>query len=181
MKSFMVMLLLLCIVIVGSLVLGSGSDALEKPLRTESANASDVTGTFTLILYGGNYFNDIHTIAFLASEGDQYTFEPYAPEFDYRLIEGLSAKEALDKAQNFVSVNNCFLHSQLSKILDQDGKTIGYELRPIYSSICYGLADVLDVSYWNRASKVVIRVRVNPVVEEQLESGGGPTGRGRGK
>jgi hypothetical protein len=164
-----------------SFVLVNDSDALEKPLRTEWVNASDVTGTFTLILYGGNYFNDVHTIAFLDSEGDQYTFEPYAPEFEYRLVKGLSAKEALDKAQNFVStIDNCFLRSQLSRVFDQNGKTIGYEVRPFYNPICYGLTDVLDVSYWNKNGKIVIRIRLYPAVEKQLLGGDGSSGRDSG-
>jgi len=170
-----------CIVIVSFLLVVSGSDALETPLSTEWVNASDVTGTFTLILYGGNYFNDIHTIAFLDSEGDRYTFEPYAPAFEYRVIKGLSAKEALDKAQNFVStIGNCFLRSQLSKVLDKNNKTIGYELRPFYMPTCYGLSDVLDVSYWNKDGKVVIRIRLYPIVDKQLQSGDGSQGRDSG-
>ena len=172
MKSFMNILLSL---VIGSFfLLVSGSDALETPLRSEWVNPSDVTGTFTLILYGGNYFNDVHTIAFLDSEGDQYTFEPYAPEFEYRVLKGLSAKEALDKAQHFVStIDNCFWRSQLSRVLDQNSKTIGYELKPFYNPLCYGLSDVLDVSYRNKDGKVVIRIRLNPVVEKQLLGGDG--------
>ena len=179
MKNFLI--ILLCIVTGVSFVLAKGSDALETPLNTEWVNAPDVSGTFTLILYGGNYFNDVHTIAFLDSEGDQYTFEPYAPEFEFRLVKGLSAKEALDKAQHFVSTtDNCFLRSQLSRVLDQNGKTMGYELRPFYNPICYGLADVLDVSYWNKNGKVVIRIRLKPSVEKQLLGGDGSRGRDSG-
>jgi len=176
-----VLIVLLCIVIGVSFVLVKDSDALETPLNTEWVNIVDVTGTFTLILHGGNYFNDVHTIAFLDLEGDQYTFEPYAPEFEYRLVKGLSAKEALDKAQHFVStIDNCFLRSQLSRVFDQNGKTIGYELRPFYTPLCYGLSDVLDVSYWNKDGKIVIRIRLNPVVEKQLLGGDGSRGRDSG-
>jgi hypothetical protein len=173
-----VLIVLLSLVIGFSFILVKGSDALETPLRTEWVNAPDVTGTFTLILYGGNYFNDVHTVAFLDSEGDRYTFEPYAPEFEYRLVRGLSAKEALDKAQHFVStIGSCFLRSELSKVLDQSGKTIGYELRPLYNSVCYGVVDVLDVSYWNKNGKVVIRIRLKPSVEKQIFGGDGSRDR----
>jgi hypothetical protein len=179
MKSFMN--IVLSMVIGSFFLLVSGSDALETPLRSEWVNPSDVTGTFTVILYGGNYLNDIHTIAFLDSEGDQYTFEPYAPEFEYRVLKGISAKEALDKAQDFVStIDNCFSRSQLSKVLDQNGKTIGYEMRPFYNTICYGLSDVLDVSYWNKGGKVVIRIKLYPAVEKQLQGGDGSNGRDSG-
>ena len=175
-------MIIFCVALLGSLGLVNGSDALETPLRTEWVNASDVTGTFTVIFYGGNYFNDLHTIAFLDSEGDQYTFEPYAPEFEYRVLKGLSAKEALDKVEQFVStMGNCFLRSQLSKVIDKKGKTIGYELRPYYNPICYGLSDVLDVSYWEKGGKVVIRIKLYPTVEKQFESGDGSKGRDGGQ
>ncbi|HXX80040.1 MAG TPA: hypothetical protein VEI46_00695, partial [Thermodesulfovibrionales bacterium] len=114
--------------------------------------------------------------------GYPYTFEPYAPAFEYRLLKGLSAREALDKAQDFVSTTgNCFVRSQLSKVLDRNDKTIGYELRPFYNPLCYGLADVLDVSYWNKDGKIVIKVKVKPIVEKQFESGDSSTGRDSGK
>jgi hypothetical protein len=171
----------ICILIGSSLVAGYGTYANAQSLRTEWVSATEVTGTFTLILYGGNYFNDVHTVAFLDSEGDRYTFEPYAPEFEYRLVKGLSAKEALDKAQHFVStIDSCFLRSELSKVLDQSGKTIGYELRPLYNSLCYGLADVLDVSYWQKNGKVVIRIGLKPSVEKQLLGGDGSRDRESG-
>jgi len=174
--------MLTCIAIGGLLVLACDSAAFEKPLRTEWVNQSEVAGSFTLILYGGNYFNDLQTIAFLDAEGYPYTFEPYAPAFEYRLLKGLSAREALDKAQDFVSTTgNCFVRSQLSKVLDRNDKTIGYELRPFYNPLCYGLADVLDVSYWNKDGKIVIKVKVKPIVEKQFESGDSSTGRDSGK
>lgn len=171
----------ICILIGFPFVVSTGTDAIAQPLRTELVNPSDVTGNYTLILYGGNYLNDVHTIAFLDSEGDQYAFEPYAPEFEYRVLKGLSAKEALDKAQHFVStIDNCFWRSQLSRVLDQNSKTIGYELRPFYRPLCYGLSDVLDVSYWNKDGRIVIRIRLNPVVEKQLLGGDGSRGRDSG-
>ena len=36
-------------------ILISSSFALEKPLKTEAARPADVSGAFTLILYGANY------------------------------------------------------------------------------------------------------------------------------
>lgn len=176
-----VLIVVLCILSGFSFALVKDSDALETPLKTEWVNTVDAAGTFTLILYGGNYLNDVHTIAFLDLEGDQFTFEPYAPEFEYRLVKGLSAKEALDKAQHFVStIGSCFLRSELSKVRDQSGKTIGYEVRPLYNSFCYGVADVLDVSYWSKKGKVVIRIRLKPSVEKQLLGGNGSKDRDSG-
>lgn len=155
----------------------SVSFALEKPLKTEKANASDIRGTFTLILYGGRYSDDLETVAILDSEGDQYHFEPYAPDFDYRVKKGIQAKEALAEAEKFVSFHNAFWRSQLSKILDNKGTTIGYELRPLYLNFVYGTSDLLDIYYWLKEDgKVKATIKLKPQILEKLKFPGGPDG-----
>ena len=147
------------------------SFALEKPLKTEDAKVQEVTGIFTLILYGAGHSNDIETIAILDKEGDQYTLEPYAPEFDYRIKRGVPAKEALAEAKIFVSSHSSFRRAQLGKILDNNGNIIGFEVRPLYLPTTYGLSDVLDVDYWRKDSKVIVKVKIKPSVEMMLRDG----------
>jgi hypothetical protein len=43
--------------------------------------------------------------------------------------------------------------------------------------MCYGVADVLDVSYWKKNGKVVIRIRLKPSVEKQIFGGDGSRDR----
>ena len=155
--------------------------AIERPLKTEEAKVTDVAGSFTLVLYGGRHFNDVETIAFLDVEGDQYTFEPYAPEFDYRVEKGLSAKVAIERAEKFVGWHPAFWRSQLSKVLDSKGKTIGYELRPFYYPLAFGDSDVFDVDYRIRDGKVIVYIRLKPSVERQLFDGDGLKGRDNGR
>jgi len=151
-----------------------------KSLTTVEAGAIDVPGTFTLILYGGSYSRDVENLALLDLEGDPYTLEPYAPEFDYRVIRGLSAKDALDLAEHFLSSQYAFRRSLLSRILDSSGKTIGYELKPFYDPLTVGLTDVLDVSYEPRKDgKVRVYIRLNPSVQRQISGGDGPRDDGR--
>jgi hypothetical protein len=155
------------------------SFAFEKPLKTEKAKVDDVTGSFTLILYGGRFSDDIETIAILDREGDQYTFEPYAPEFDYRIKKGVQAKDAIREAEKFVSFHNSFWRSQLSKIIDNKGNPIGYELRPLYLPFSYGISDVMDVYYWRKeGNKVKVTIRLTPLIERLRVTGGddGPSG-----
>lgn len=147
--------------------------AAGKTLRTEEATVSEVTGTFNLILYGSRHSNDIETVAILDLEGDRYTFEPYAPEFDYRVEKGISARKALDKAERFVSWHRDFWHSRLSRIIDGKGNTIGYELRPLYYPLTFGVSDVLDVDYRLKDGKVKVTVRLIPSVERMLRDGDG--------
>jgi hypothetical protein len=157
-----------------SVIAISVSFALEKPLKTEESKAADITGVFTLILYGGRFSDDIETIAILDYEGDQYTFEPYAPEFDYGIKKDVSAKEALEVAKKFISFHNSFWRSQLSKIIDNKGNTIGYEVRPLYWPTTFGLSDVLEVNYWlKEGNKIKVTIRLTPSVEGTRFPGAG--------
>ncbi|MEW6418184.1 MAG: hypothetical protein AB1480_08690 [Nitrospirota bacterium] len=154
----------------------SGSLAFEKPLKTKEVNAADIAGVFTLILYGGNHYDDIETIAILDCEGDQFTFEPFAPEFDYRFKKGVSAKEAIEEARKFVSFHNSFWRSQFSRIVDKKGSTIGYEIRPLYLPFVYGVSDVLEVNYWlKEGNRVKVTIRLVTSVERIRFPGGGYT------
>jgi hypothetical protein len=144
--------------------------------------ASDITGTYTLILYGGNYSDDLETIAILDREGDPYNFEPYAPDFDYRIKKRVPAKKAMKEAEKFVSFHNSFLRSQISRIIDNNGKTIGYEVRPLYQPLTFGISDVLDVYYWvKEGGRVKVLIRLKQSVEKSLLPFGGKTERGGGR
>jgi hypothetical protein len=70
------------------------SFAFDKPLKTIEANPAEITGTFILILYGGRFSDDVETIAILDLEGDGYTLEPFAPDFDFRIKKGVPATGA---------------------------------------------------------------------------------------
>ena len=144
-------------------------------IRTEAAYSVDDGGTYTLILYGGRYYRDAESLALLDLEDDSYTLEPYAPEFDYRVIKGLTAKDALGKAEHFLSSQYAFRRSLLSRILDSSGKTIGYELRPLYYPLTFGITDVLDVGYaLKNDGKVRVYIRLDPAVVRHIYGGGGP-------
>jgi hypothetical protein len=141
-------------------------------LNTQGAQDSQVSGTYTVIFYGCNFLDDIETIAFLDKEGDQYTFEPFAPDFRYRVQKGVDAKDAVAEAVRFVGCNPSFSRAQLSRIIAPDGDTLGYELRPLYHSFTYGVDDVLYTDYRVEGDKVVMTIRLVPLVEKMLEGSG---------
>jgi hypothetical protein len=148
-------------------------------LKTKEAKTEEVTGSFILILYGGTYSTDLETIAFLDKEGDQYEFEPYAPEFNYKIKKGVIAGDALNEAKKFVSFHNAFWRSQLSRILDEKGNTIGYEVRPLYRPFVYGRDDLLEVYYRIKDGKVIVYIRLVPEIFNKFFFGdlpGGPSG-----
>jgi hypothetical protein len=145
------------------LIVLAGCASTGSSIRVEPAG--EISGVFTLILYGGNYLDDLETVAFLDREGDAYTFDIFAPAFDYRTIKGLSAAEALKKAEEFVSRNTSFHQIRLSSIVEDKAGNIGYEVRPLYLPFTYGTDDLLDIYYGKKGNKVVVNIRLKHSVE----------------
>jgi hypothetical protein len=162
-----------CVTVFGILVCFCVSCTPGIRLNTQLAQDSEVTGTYTVIFYGCNFYEDFETIAFLDKEGDQYIFEPYAPDFKYRIRKGVGAKEALAEATNFLHCNTAFQRPQLSKIIAPSGVIVGYEVRPLYYPFVYGSGDVLLKDYRIKDHKVVIWIKLAPWVENMLSGGSG--------
>lgn len=155
--------------------------ALPKPLRTTAADSADVSGTFTVILYGASHKDDLETAAFLDREGDDFEFAPFVPAFDYRIRTGLSAEEALAMAHGFVNFHPAFWKSRLSNILDPQGNSIGFEVKPLYLPFVYGMSDVLDILYWPKKDGTIkITIRLIPSIERLKFMPGGDGGAGGG-
>lgn len=156
-----------------AVALAASSCALGNRLDMKTAVDSDLTGSFDLILYGCTYHDDLETIAILAKEGGPYVFEPYAPDYNYRVIKGVPAKDALDQAQQFVNCHNAFHSAQLSRLVDAKGDTLGFEIRPLYLFFVFGFDDALSTEYRIKDGKVVVKIRLLPSVERMLSDGGG--------
>ena len=138
-----------------------------KGLRTLPAESGDLQGTYALILYGGNYADDLETIALLDKEGDRYTIELFAPPFSYRIIKGQTAAHAIPAAEQFIRRHPAYNRQQMRAILDEQGSVIGFEIRPLYHPLAFGTDDVLDVDYTLKGEKVVATIRVKQSVQEQ--------------
>jgi hypothetical protein len=135
-------------------------------LKTEEAKKAELSGSYTLFLYGERFSNDIENLAVLDKEGDPYTFTIYAPEFDFSVRKDLPAKEALAVAERFIRAGYSVQDTQLSEILDPGGRLIGYEVRPLYSVIDYGYRDVLDVNYVLKDHEVTVMIRLRREVRK---------------
>lgn len=140
----------------------------ENYLETTQAHLEEITGTFTLILYGANHINDLETLAIMDREGDNIKFQPHAPEFLYRVKRGIAAGEALKESIKFISWHNSFHHYEINKIMDKENNILGYEVRPIYEPLAFGISDVLDVNYIIEEGYVRIFIRLMPSVERML-------------
>jgi hypothetical protein len=177
-QNFFSLTIVLCFLSFMSLHLGeSDACAGAKPLKTETADPVEIKGTFAVIFYGGAYADDLETVAILDNEGDQYTFEPFAPDFDYVTKKGLSAGEALAAAGKFIRFHPSFWRTQLIKIIDPEGNIIGFELKPLYFPFVYGTSDVLDIYYWlKKEGKIKVTIKLKPSLEKlkfHPEGGGG--------
>lgn len=142
-------------------------------LNTRGAQEPEVTGTYTVIFYGCNFFDDLETIAFLDKEDDRYAFEPFAPNFKFKIKKGVPAKEALVEAKKFLNCNTSFSYAQLSRITAPDGYVLGYEVRPLYKPFRYGLDDVLYTDYRLKGDRVVLKIKLDPSIENMLQGGNG--------
>lgn len=143
-------------------------------LRTENASPSEITGTYTLLLYGGRYLQDVETLAILDREGDPYSFEIFAPEFDFKTVKGVPAKEALAETERFVSHHPSFMSTQLSRIVDNRGNTIGYEVAPLYRPTTFRTSDSVITYYRIEGSKVIVTIELRPEVRRMLDDNDRP-------
>lgn len=143
-------------------------------LNIRPGEPAEVTGTYTLLLYGCRYPDDVENVAILDKEGDPYTITIYAPDFRYKMKTGLPAEEALKQAEQFVKCSVHYQQMRFSKIPDTTGNIVGYEARALYSPIRFGMYDVLNVQYVVRDSKIVVYIKLDPTVDNELRNEGGP-------
>lgn len=135
-------------------------------LRTERADPAQIAGTYTLLLYGGRYFDDLENVAILDKEGDRYSFEMYAPEYDYSVKKQVPAGEALAEAEKHVGSHSSFFRLKLRAILDPEGNIIGYELRPLYHLPEFGEHDILYIDYSVKDDTVITKIRLRYDLEK---------------
>ncbi|HSW64177.1 MAG TPA: hypothetical protein VLH56_12850 [Dissulfurispiraceae bacterium] len=129
----------------------------------------EISGTWSVIVYGGRHANDLETIGFFDREDDDYSIVINAPEFDYKITRSLATPDALTYAREAVGFHRSFQSMHVSRIVAPDGYLVGYELRPLYPPFEFGYQDVLDVSYAWRGKTLVVSVRLKPQVRRQLD------------
>lgn len=142
-------------------------------LAVRGTDFTEVKGSFTLILYGCHYANDIENLALLVPDSGPYAFSMYARETAYRVKRGVSGQEAVSEAERFLRCSFPFKESRLSRIMDSDGSIVAYEVRPLYSPFDFGRFDVLDVRYSLKGGIVTVYIMLYPDVE-RIRSDFGP-------
>ncbi len=136
-------------------------NAASRQLSTESADPARISGTFTVYLYGCRYPDDIENIALLVSDTSRYPLEIYSPASRYTVKKKIAAQQALADARAFVkcSVRRVW-QTQVRRIIDDTGGTVGYEVRPLYDPLETGSADVLFTSYALKNGTITAYIRL---------------------
>jgi len=138
-------------------------------LLPKQADQAEVKGTYTLILYGCRTANDIENMAVLVDEKSGYSLEVYALDAMYKTKNGLPGDRALSEANTFV---RCGMHTVwqtvFRKITDTTGKTIAYELKPLYQPWEFKITEVLLSSYILNDSKVTAYFNLDPSVRRNI-------------
>jgi len=134
------------------------------------ADPAEVKGTYTLILYGCRYPSDMENMAILVDEKSPYPLEVYAMESLYKVKKNVPASQALSEANAFL---NCSMHTVwqtvLRRIPDDTGKTIGYELKPLFRPWESKIPEVLLSSYSLKDGKVTTFITLDPSVKKDDE------------
>ncbi len=143
-------------------------------LAPRSADPDELKGAFTVMLYGCHYSDQINNVAILVAEGSKYPVEIYDIDTSYKLKKDVPAKQAFAEADAFVRCSTYRVwQTQLMRIPDGSGGTIGYELRPLYVPYEFGMPDVLRISYSLHENAVRVYIRIDPDVEKAIEASGG--------
>ena len=150
-------------------------------LTTSAADPTAVRGTYTLLLYGCHYPDDAQNVAFLVSDSSKYPLEIFDLDTSYKVKANVPAQQALSEANSFLKCTSYRLwQTQLERIPDDSGGTIGYEVRPLYLPWEFGKSDIMLISYWLRDGDVRVYIKLDPDVEQAIEASGGSSGSGNG-
>lgn len=143
-------------------------------LTTSPAEPAAVTGTYTLLLYGCHYPDDVTNVAILVSDSSKYPFEIYDLDTSYKTVKDVPAQQALGEANSFLRCTTYRIwQTELRRIPDDSGGTIGYEVRPLYFPLEFGQPDILLISYSLRDGKVRAYIKLEPDVKRAIEASPG--------
>lgn len=163
-----------CLLFTAVLLAGTMSAGCSFGTRLETASAlpADAAGTYRLYLYGCHYPADIENMALLVDQSAPYRFDLFVLDTSYRIKQELSGPAALAEADAFIrcSTETLWL-TVFRRILDPAGRTIAFELKPLYEPLRRGTDEVLQTNYSLKDGTVTVYIRRNPLLRR--EDGGG--------
>jgi len=154
------------------LIVSSGCAGGQPLTAVQVQGIGDTAGLYTLTLYREAQYGGLKTIAFLVPEGNGYSLVPYAPAYDYTTISNVGGQEGLRRAIAFISNNPTYTNYEIRRISDPMGKTVGYEVRPLYDATANGRSDVMWLEYGLNGGTVNVHIHLYQSIMEEFESGG---------
>jgi hypothetical protein len=137
-------------------------------LYTTSADQKLISGTYNLLLYGCHYPAQVENVAILVDENSKYPLEIYDIDTSFKVKKGVPAQQALTEADAFVRCSSHIVwQTQITRIPDDSGGTVGYEVRPLYAITEFGTPDILLISYSLKDGKVRAYIKKSTYVEDQ--------------
>lgn len=118
-----------------------------KVLRTEPSDEGNISGTFDVNYYSNQDYDALMYVAILDIDGDEHEISIYAPEYYIKTANNVKAEEAVSHSLEFIKNHREYIKYYIEKILTDEGDVIGYEIKPLYSPVTYGVTDVFDNRY----------------------------------
>jgi len=119
------------------------------------AEPDKLPGTYTAILIGGTFAADADRVVILDLEGDRYTFQPVAPDYRIKRIEGLTAAAGVAEAVKFFSPHCAYNGYRVRSLKLPAGDIVGYEITPDYPSSLCEWGNTVTVGYDVKADGVI--------------------------
>jgi hypothetical protein len=145
---------------------------LGTQLITTSTDPRLISGTYTLLLYGCHYPDQINNVAILVDKNSKYPLEIYDIDTSYTVKKDVPGQQAIAEADAFV---RCSSHrvpqTQITRIPDDSNGTIGYEVRPLYVPTEFGTPDVLIINYSLKGGKVRAYIKITRQAEDKTGDG----------
>lgn len=135
-----------------------------KALRTMPVEErADIMGLYTTIFYGRHYAEEADAVVIMDLEGDEYTFVPKGRIMDFETLKSITAAEAFYESEPFFDLHAAYSgKSAVRRILNPEGRTIGYEIRPFYLPSYYGKEDVVIPEYrMSKEGRIYFRVKLS--------------------
>lgn len=132
----------------------------SSQLVPKQFDPAEIKGTYTLILYGCRYADDLENMAILVDEKSTHPVEVFALDSMYKVKRGLLGQQAVSEANAFIRCSmQPVWQSVVRRIPDNLDGTVGYEIKPLYREITP--PEVLQSSYTLKNGKVTAYINLD--------------------
>lgn len=128
----------------------------------------DLGGQYILYLYGLRHDWDLEAFAFLDIEGDDTRIALRTYPRDYRVVAGISGSDGIAIAKRFFDTFRPYHRVSFRKIVDAEGRTVGYEIQPLYLRSLNDNPQVYSAYYYEKGEGLVEIRFYEPDIEPGL-------------